>query len=196
MLACLRRLLSFSRSMANVYYNLEVSFHHPAWIWLLQPIWWVCAESCLTLCNPLDCNPSSSSVHWISQARILEWVAISSSRGSSDSGIKPASLMSPALVDMLQEGGPLPGPETGLLSNTRKWVVRGDTCADKARDFIGKGHPGGEQEGKGTQENCSAPWLAVLGFMVMELVSRWSLGTQSNSESFLVAQALLSQDGC
>ena len=113
-----------------------------------------------------------------------------------DSGIKPASLMSPALVDMLQEGGPLPGPETGLLSNTRKWVVRGDTCADKARDFIGKGHPGGEQEGKGTQENCSAPWLAVLGFMVMELVSRWSLGNQSNSESFLVAHALLSQDGC
>ena len=31
-----------------------------------------------------------------------------------------------------------------------------ETHADKARDFIGKGHPGGEQEGKGTQENCSA----------------------------------------
>ena len=28
--------------------------------------------------------------------------------------------------------------------------------ADKARDFIGKEHPGGEQQGKGTQENCSA----------------------------------------
>ena len=46
---------------------------------------------------------------------------------------------------MLQEGGPLPGPETGLLSITRKWTVGGDTCADKARDFIVKGHPGGEQ---------------------------------------------------
>ena len=45
----------------------------------------------------------------------------------------------PASLPMLQEGGPLPGPETGLLSNTRKWIVRGDTCADKARDFIGKG---------------------------------------------------------
>ena len=44
-----------------------------------------------------------------------------------------------------RKGGPLPGPETGLLSNTRKWIVWGDTCADKARDFIGKGHPGGEQ---------------------------------------------------
>ena len=38
-----------------------------------------------------------------------------------------------------------------------------DTCADKARDFIGKGHPGGEQQGKGTQENCSATWLAFHG---------------------------------
>ena len=46
---------------------------------------------------------------------------------------------------MLQEGGPLPGPEIGLLPNTRKWIVRGDTCAEKARDFIGKGHPGREQ---------------------------------------------------
>ena len=41
------------------------------------------AETCLTLCNPVDCSPPSSSVHGISQARILEWVAISSSRGSS-----------------------------------------------------------------------------------------------------------------
>ena len=46
---------------------------------------------------------------------------------------------------VLQEGGHLPGPETGLLSNTRKWIVWGDTRADKARDFIGKGHLGGEQ---------------------------------------------------
>ena len=46
---------------------------------------------------------------------------------------------------LLQEGRPLPGPETGLLSNTRKLIVRGDTYTDKARDFIGKGNPGGEQ---------------------------------------------------
>ena len=96
---------------------------------------------------------------------------------------------------LLQEGVPLPGPESGLLSNTWKWIVRGDTHADKARDFTGKGHPGGEQEGKGTQETCSATWLAVSGFMVMELVSRLSLASHSDSESFLVAHALLSQDG-
>ena len=53
--------------------------------------------------------------------------------------------------DLLQEGRPLPGPETGLLSNTQKWIVREDTCADKARDYwerapgwraVGWGNPG------------------------------------------------------
>ena len=40
-------------------------------------------QSCLTLCNPMDCSPPGSSVHGILQARILEWVAIPFSRGSS-----------------------------------------------------------------------------------------------------------------
>ena len=41
------------------------------------------AQSCPTLCDPMDCNPPGSSVHEIFQARILEWVAVSFSRGSS-----------------------------------------------------------------------------------------------------------------
>ena len=40
-------------------------------------------QSCLTLCDPMDCSPPCSSVHEILQARTLEWVAIPSSRGSS-----------------------------------------------------------------------------------------------------------------
>ena len=43
----------------------------------------VSAQSCPTLFNPLDCSPPDYSVHEIVQARILEWVAISSSKGSS-----------------------------------------------------------------------------------------------------------------
>ena len=39
-------------------------------------------QSCLTLCEPMDCSPPASSIHGILQARILEWDAISSSRGS------------------------------------------------------------------------------------------------------------------
>ena len=45
---------------------------------------------------------------------------------------------------LLQEGEPLPGPESGLLSNIGNELSK-ETCADKARDFIGKGQPGGEQ---------------------------------------------------
>ena len=38
-------------------------------------------KSCLTLCDLMDCSPPDSSVHGISQIRILEWVAIFFSRG-------------------------------------------------------------------------------------------------------------------
>ena len=40
-------------------------------------------QLCLTLCDPMDCSPPGSSVQGVLQARILEWVAISFSRGSS-----------------------------------------------------------------------------------------------------------------
>ena len=46
----------------------------------------MCGKSlhlCLTLCDAMDCSPPGSSVHGILQARILEWVAMPSSRGSS-----------------------------------------------------------------------------------------------------------------
>ena len=39
-------------------------------------VWSEVAQSCLTLCDPLDWSPAGSSVHGILQARILEWVAI------------------------------------------------------------------------------------------------------------------------
>ena len=42
-----------------------------------------CARSCTTLCDPVDCSPPGFSVHGILQARVLEWVAIASSKGSS-----------------------------------------------------------------------------------------------------------------
>ena len=56
-------------------------------------------QSCPTLCDPMDCRLLGSSVHGILQAKILEWVAMPSSRGSSHPGIKLESLMSPALAD-------------------------------------------------------------------------------------------------
>ena len=70
-------------------------------------------QSCLIICNLRDCSPPGSSVHGIFQARMLEWVAILFSRGSSqprdllDRGVEPASLMSPAFIPLHQTGSPI-----------------------------------------------------------------------------------------
>ena len=69
--------------------------------------------------------------------------------------------------------------KSGLLSHTQKWIIQRDTHADKARDFIGKGCLGGEQESKGTQEDCCKALLKVSGFIVMGLVPRLSLASYS-----------------
>ena len=58
--------------------------------WLCVHAWSL--QSCLTLCNPMDCCPPGFSVHGILQVRILEWVGMPSSRRSSWPGIKPASM--------------------------------------------------------------------------------------------------------
>ena len=49
---------------------------------VVEPLECVSAPSCLMACDPMDCSPPGSSVPGVFQARILEWVAISSSRGS------------------------------------------------------------------------------------------------------------------
>ena len=51
------------------------------------------SQSCPTLCDPTDCSLPGSSVHEILQARILEWVAISFSRGSSQHRDRPHCLL-------------------------------------------------------------------------------------------------------
>ena len=54
--------------------NEEICLHLLALILSMEDVW---------LCDPMDCSSPGSSVHGVSQARILEWVAISFSRGSS-----------------------------------------------------------------------------------------------------------------
>ena len=56
------------------------------------------AQWCLTLCCPIGYNPPSSSVYWIFQARILVWVSISFSKGSSWPKDRTMSLAFPILV--------------------------------------------------------------------------------------------------
>ena len=61
-------------------------FTNTLWVIIFSSHLCVCAlgrlQSCLTLYDPVDCSPPGSSVHGISQARILEWAAMTSSRGS------------------------------------------------------------------------------------------------------------------
>ena len=51
----------------------------------------VCARSCPTLCDPMDCSPPAASAHGILPARILERVAIPFSQGPSQPGTEPTS---------------------------------------------------------------------------------------------------------
>ena len=67
----------------------SVAQFHSDHAWCTQKLWLscvcACAKSlqlCPTLCVPIDCSPPGSSVHGILQARILEWVAISFSKGT------------------------------------------------------------------------------------------------------------------
>ena len=64
--------------------SLELSVPETGDLFLVDRRVCVCmcsaAKSCLTLCHHVDCSPSGSFVHGISQARILEWTAVSFSR--------------------------------------------------------------------------------------------------------------------
>ena len=74
-------------------------------------------QSCLILCDSMDCSPAGSSVDRILQARILEWVAMTSSRESSRPRIKSVSLASPAWT-----GSSLP-----LVPHEKPW--RRESCS-------------------------------------------------------------------
>ena len=52
-------------------------------LYIMSWLAWEVTQSCLILCDPIDCNLPGSSIHGIFQARVMEWVAISFCRGSS-----------------------------------------------------------------------------------------------------------------
>ena len=96
--------------------------------WVLYKTAWsalksVCVHAkllqlCPTLCNPMGCSPPGSPVHGILQARILEWIAVSSSRGSSWPRNELASLRSPALAGGFFTTAILSHQCTGSFSKT------------------------------------------------------------------------------
>ena len=76
------------------------------------------AQSCPPLCGPMDCSPPGSPLHGILQARILEWVAISYSRGSSRPSERVSCAhisCSSALASASLPLGPLKSPIINVL---------------------------------------------------------------------------------
>ena len=89
-----------SNSDVHFVLTAHLIWNQPHFKCSVAPHWTICAcllQSCLTLC-PMDCIPPGSSVHRILQARILEWVAMPSSKGSSWPRDQTSSLMSPSLL--------------------------------------------------------------------------------------------------
>ena len=78
---------------------------------------------CPTRCDTVDSSPTDSSVHGILQARILEQVAISYCRGSSQPGNKPASLASLAVAGRFFTTAPSGKPSKYLSTGPMEGVV-------------------------------------------------------------------------
>ena len=75
------KIAAVSRGMAPLFWaGLPVEWKR---IQFTKGMYVLAAQLCLTLCDPMDWSPPGSSVRGIFQARILEWCAIYSSRGSS-----------------------------------------------------------------------------------------------------------------
>ena len=67
----------------SISYIIERNLIWSGHIILFMHVCVLVAQSCPTLCNPMDGSPPGSSVHGILQARILKWIAIPFSRRSS-----------------------------------------------------------------------------------------------------------------
>ena len=99
-----------------------MSLHKDPFLQLMVPFSHIlaclCAQSLqlyLTLCDPMDCSQPGSSVHGVLQARILEWVAMSSPRDFPKLGIKPTSPVSPVFQADSLPSDP-PGKPSHILS--------------------------------------------------------------------------------
>ena len=89
--------ITLTTSSSYLKKSLKIShFLHRKFTPLYLIIRLLVAQLCLNLCDPMDCGPPGSSVHGILQARILQWVTIPFSRGSSQLRMKPGSPASQA----------------------------------------------------------------------------------------------------
>ena len=89
----------------------------------------MCAQSCPTLCDHMDCSPPGSSIHGISQARIVDWVAISFSNIAPAAAAAAAAAAAKSLQSCLTlcdpiDGSPPGSPVRGILqARILGWVA-------------------------------------------------------------------------
>ena len=114
------KIKTYTQWFASRFTQLQDAFCHisePCGKSYFYLFWWrmqnsVCAQLCPTLCDPMDCCPPGPSVHGILQARILDWISISSSRGPSWPSDWTHISCSPALqVDSLPKFEPPGNPK-------------------------------------------------------------------------------------
>ena len=121
----------------------------------------MCAQLCPTLCDLVDCSLPGFSVHGISQARILEWDAISPSRGSS----RPRDwTASPALAG-------------GFFSSEPPWSGRSLYVLPKM--VLG----GVSDRSRKKRTVLLHAWVGITNNKCRHLVSRWLLGRHTNAAS-------------
>ena len=119
------------------------------------------AQSCLTLCDPVDCSPPGSSVRGILQARILEWAAISSSRGFFlTPGLKLCLF---CLLHWQADSLPLAPP--GKPSRCPVQITVGLSGGGRSRQRTGRGEGWAQHMGPVLPGN---PWARNLGGEVQE----------------------------
>ena len=111
----------------------------------------------------MDCSLTSSSVHGILQTRILEWVVIYSSKGSSQPRTEPESLMSPALA-------------AGFFTTSATWEAPG-----QGTKVLHASQP--KQTEIKENANCQSETITKKETLVKNLLSkRWEWGWRVSSK--------------
>ena len=95
-----------------------------------------------------------------------------------------------------RKGDPFQGLKVGSCLTLRNELSEETHVLTKQEILLGKSTLAESSRVREPRRTALQNWVAVLGFMVMELVSGLSLANHSDSEFFLVVHALFSQDGC
>ena len=129
------------------------------------------AQSCLTLCNPMDCSLPGSSVHGIFQASILEWVAIFFSRGSSQprdwTQVSRIACRRFTIWATWKCGVYWKAPYVTKASQVALVVKNPPANAGDPSLILGRGNSPGEENGNPLQYAClekSHEWRSLAGY--------------------------------